>query len=167
MAGGVGAELGGGKFINGAQTGAFSYLFNDAFDDLANKLTVSGDLPENFDLLTPTQRELFNLGDEQNALCAAGLGPCAMPSVSLQQELARRALTQKIDNRISIIDTIVKGVSIPFAARQLVVDPAGFILDQSSSTARDAVLPPRRQFIRRGVDQFCSQNFSRACGDLP
>jgi len=32
VAGGVGAELGGGKFINGAQTGAFSYLFNDGFD---------------------------------------------------------------------------------------------------------------------------------------
>jgi hypothetical protein len=29
VAGGIGAELGGGKFTNGAQTGAFSYLFND------------------------------------------------------------------------------------------------------------------------------------------
>jgi len=142
-------------------------LFNDAFDDLANKLTVSGDLPENFDLLTPTQRELFNLGDEQNALCAAGVGPCAMPSVSLQQEMARRALTQKIDNGISVIDTLMTGVGIPSAARQLVIDPAGFILDQSLSAGIGSVLPPRRQFIRRGVDQFCGNSFSRACGDLP
>jgi RHS repeat-associated protein len=31
VAGGLGAQLGGGKFLNGATTGAFSYLFNDAF----------------------------------------------------------------------------------------------------------------------------------------
>ena len=30
VAGGIGAELGGGKFVNGAATAAFAYLFNDA-----------------------------------------------------------------------------------------------------------------------------------------
>ncbi len=33
VAGGLGAKLGGGKFANGAQTGAFSYMFNDAWSD--------------------------------------------------------------------------------------------------------------------------------------
>lgn len=31
VAGGLGARFGGGKFLNGATTGAFSYLFNDAY----------------------------------------------------------------------------------------------------------------------------------------
>jgi uridylate kinase len=29
--------IGGGKFANGAQTGAFRYLFNDSFDHLISK----------------------------------------------------------------------------------------------------------------------------------
>lgn len=35
--GGVGAELGGGKFTNGAVTAAFGYLFNEAWEELVGR----------------------------------------------------------------------------------------------------------------------------------
>ncbi|VVM22021.1 hypothetical protein BSPWISOXPB_2570 [uncultured Gammaproteobacteria bacterium] len=37
VVGGTISVIGGGKFANGAQTGAFRYLFNDSFDHLISK----------------------------------------------------------------------------------------------------------------------------------
>jgi hypothetical protein len=42
VVGGTAAELGGGKFANGAQTGAFSYLFNEALHSRDTVVTIYG-----------------------------------------------------------------------------------------------------------------------------
>jgi hypothetical protein len=57
IAGGIGSVLGGGKFANGAQTGAFSYLFNQAMHD--DRPRSGGGIPAPFDL-RPLGQAMYN-----------------------------------------------------------------------------------------------------------
>jgi hypothetical protein len=68
-AGGVGSVLGGGKFADGAVTGAFAYLFNDALDDVARaRRQAAGDAARAIDRVDELIKALDDVNGDYRKL---------------------------------------------------------------------------------------------------
>jgi len=105
VSGGLGARLGGGKFANGATTGAFSYLFNDLLHQKENALTSRDTVILRVDLELVEVRPFPNtfFGALRDSL--AGAVTTVLPGISISEVTRFFKRIDTIQDRIVFRDT--------------------------------------------------------------
>jgi RHS repeat-associated protein len=133
--GGTASKISGGKFANGAQTGAFQYLFNQAGESLKRNLAT----PEQAKIIQQVRALAQDAADEWDNACAqAGGAPACAPSK--RGSHIHKLFAIKLDNlgpnfagEVSYLDGIVQryglkgtvradGIYGPAASPQLVFE---------------------------------------------
>jgi hypothetical protein len=123
IVGGTASVLGGGKFENGAITGAFSRIFNDEAmvrqpGDCVTAECAAGLLPE---------REIRSVKEDTQVLI--GTVSYVLTGISLATPLAPAGVVaSRIDTALSVVDTAISG------------DYSGAIASQTGGAATTAVL---------------------------
>ena len=122
VAGGIGAELGGGKFVNGAATAAFAYLFNDVRETFPSPQPGRASISQSLEKTIDEARQDGEFWSENGCRDTH----CTVTDVSLELIVdgarASSRDSELYDWGVDIGATILSGNPIPLSKKDVALD---------------------------------------------